>query len=270
VHEDFSQYVFLCLGSPKAKSFRPQRSTNFLEPSKTDPSGGQSDSFTLGIAHREKRGVVVLDCIRAAIPPFSPELVVKEYRDLLRSYRINEVCGDRYAAGWSAEQFVKNGVNYRPSERANLERRTRSGGRDSIDHGLGSHDDLANVAAGALLRAARKAGQFGLLDFFAKLARGEIKIPVPEERPRFQKEIERQRFEYQPRGCAFRPANSAPQPLSPCENCGSNLVQRLATTLRCAQCGHQTSEGSYIAVSRGRDGRAIFLERRHTNPSKLL
>jgi hypothetical protein len=31
---------------------------------------------------------------------------------------------------------------------AGLERRTRSGGRDSIDHGPNQHDDLANVVAG--------------------------------------------------------------------------------------------------------------------------
>ena len=31
---------------------------------------------------------------------------------------------------------------------ANLERRTRSGGRDIIDHGPNQHDDLANVVAG--------------------------------------------------------------------------------------------------------------------------
>jgi hypothetical protein len=34
-----------------------------------------------------------------------------------------------------------------------LERRTARGGRDSIDHGPGGHDDLANAVAGALLAA---------------------------------------------------------------------------------------------------------------------
>jgi hypothetical protein len=34
-----------------------------------------------------------------------------------------------------------------------LERRTVRSGRDSIDHGPGGHDDLANAAAGALLSA---------------------------------------------------------------------------------------------------------------------
>jgi hypothetical protein len=32
-----------------------------------------------------------------------------------------------------------------------LERRTARGGRDSIDHASGAHDDLANAAAGVLV-----------------------------------------------------------------------------------------------------------------------
>jgi len=35
-----------------------------------------------------------------------------------------------------------------------LERRTARGGRDSIDHGPGAHDDVANAVAGALVLAA--------------------------------------------------------------------------------------------------------------------
>jgi hypothetical protein len=38
-----------------------------------------------------------------------------------------------------------------------LERRTARGGKDSIDHAPQSHDDLANVAAGALVTAASAA-----------------------------------------------------------------------------------------------------------------
>jgi hypothetical protein len=34
-----------------------------------------------------------------------------------------------------------------------LERRTARGGRDSIDHGTGTHDDVANSVAGALVLA---------------------------------------------------------------------------------------------------------------------
>ncbi len=39
---------------------------------------------------------------------------------------------------------------------AALERRTRSGGKDVIDHPPGGHDDLANVIAGVAVVAATK------------------------------------------------------------------------------------------------------------------
>jgi len=38
-------------------------------------------------------------------------------------------------------------------ELVGLERRTARGGRDSIDHAPGSHDDLANAVAGAIITA---------------------------------------------------------------------------------------------------------------------
>ena len=38
-----------------------------------------------------------------------------------------------------------------------LERRTARGGKDSIDHPPGGHDDLVNAAAGALVLVPRKA-----------------------------------------------------------------------------------------------------------------
>ena len=38
-------------------------------------------------------------------------------------------------------------------ERHRIERRTAWGGRDSIDHGPGGHDDVANAVAGALVAA---------------------------------------------------------------------------------------------------------------------
>jgi hypothetical protein len=38
-----------------------------------------------------------------------------------------------------------------------LERRVGRGGRDSIDHPVGAHDDVANAAAGALLLVGTRA-----------------------------------------------------------------------------------------------------------------
>ena len=96
-------------------------------------------------------------------------------------------CGDRYAGEWPREQFRKHCIQYEPSadskgaiygnllpllnsakvrllnnkrlisQLIGLERRTARGGRDSIDHAPGGHDDCANAVAGALLLAvARK------------------------------------------------------------------------------------------------------------------
>ena len=147
-----------------------------------DPSGGSSDSFTLAIAHKENdQGV--LDCLREVRPPFSPESVAAEFADVCKSYRVTSVKGDRYAGDWPGEQFRKHGVKYETSDHSKgllylnflplinsgkvrllantrlisqlvgLERTTARGGRDSIDHAKGAHDDVANTAAGALLQA---------------------------------------------------------------------------------------------------------------------
>lgn len=146
-----------------------------------DPSGGSQDSFTIAIAHREREDLAILDCLRERRPPFSPDLVVREFAELVKSYGIQSVYGDRYAGEWPREAFRRNGITYIPSERVKselyrellaplnagrielldisalraqmvaLERRVARGGRDSIDHPPGARDDLANAAAGALV-----------------------------------------------------------------------------------------------------------------------
>jgi hypothetical protein len=75
-----------------------------------DPSCGSSDSMTLAIAHRDKFGIGILDCIREVRPPFSPESVVDEYCAVLTSYRVHKICGDRYAGEWAREPFRKRNV----------------------------------------------------------------------------------------------------------------------------------------------------------------
>jgi hypothetical protein len=61
-----------------------------------DPSGGSSDSFTLAICHKED-DTVILDCVREIRAPFSPEAATKELAEVLDSYGISKVTGDRYA-----------------------------------------------------------------------------------------------------------------------------------------------------------------------------
>jgi hypothetical protein len=160
-----------------------------------DPSGGSSDSFTMCVGHMPyAQETIVVDCLREARPPFSPEAVVKEYSDLFKSYGISTIFGDRYAGIWPTEVFAKQGIRYEQNaapksdlyigllplinscrielldnrrciaQLCNLERRTARGGRDSIDHpqGHGQHDDLINAVAGLVGISIHKYGSYDL------------------------------------------------------------------------------------------------------------
>jgi len=151
-----------------------------------DPSGGSSDSMTIAIGHRQatpdnKSAIGVLDVVREIRAPFQPDAAVTEFAQLLHSYGIRLVRGDRYAAEWVVGAFRKVGIEYKPADlvksetyrdflqRLNsgevdlldnqrlvtqllgLERRTARGGRDSVDHPPGGKDDLCNAACGALV-----------------------------------------------------------------------------------------------------------------------
>ena len=75
----------------------------------TDPSGGRADSFTLGIAHREKEKVV-LDRLEERRPPFAPQNIAIEFSEILKSYGIPRVTGDRYAGEWVTKAFKEEGI----------------------------------------------------------------------------------------------------------------------------------------------------------------
>jgi hypothetical protein len=158
-----------------------------------DPSGGAHDSMTLAIAFRDDHGRAVLAHLAERTPPFSPEAVVDDFSATLRAYRVASVTGDRYAGEWARERFRKRGIAYHLSpdtkselyvsllplltsgacelldsprlflQLLNLERRTTRHGRDLIDHPPRGADDVANAAAGALVRAGRgTADSFGV------------------------------------------------------------------------------------------------------------
>ena len=161
--------------SPSVREREPLSGISYM--GFVDPSGGSSDSMTLAIGH-EQDGVAILDALREAKPPFSPEDVVSEFSAVLHSYRISKVCGDRYAGEWPRERFKERGITYEPAAKpksdlyrdllpainsckvdlldnqkliaqlVGLERRVARGGRDSIDHAPGAHDDLGNCVAG--------------------------------------------------------------------------------------------------------------------------
>jgi hypothetical protein len=148
--------------------------------------------MTLAIAHREGDRAI-LDVIREAKPPFSPESIVSEFAALLKRYQITTVRGDRYAGLWPRERFYIHGITYECSDKpksdlyrdllplvnsnqvelldhpkliaqlTSLERRTARGGKDSIDHPPSAHDDIANCVAGALVLANSETKLGGLL-----------------------------------------------------------------------------------------------------------
>ena len=147
-----------------------------------DPSGGSSDSMTLGIAFSDGESAHLV-ALREVKPPFSPEDTVAQFATLLRSYGVTRVRGDRWGGEFVQELFRAHGIQYEPygmtrseiygelltiinsrrallldnkrliSQLVGLERKTSANGKDTIDHPRGSHDDLANAAAGALVCA---------------------------------------------------------------------------------------------------------------------
>ena len=151
--------------------------------------GSGQDSATLAIAHRElseESSAGVLDLVREVRPPFSPEQVCRDFAGDLKRYRLSRATADRYAADFATEAMGRRGVDLTPAGKpksdlyrellpalnsgsielldlprlaaqlSGLERRVARGGRDSIDHAPGGHDDVANAVAGALVAVARK------------------------------------------------------------------------------------------------------------------
>ena len=119
---------------------------------------------------------------------------MEEFSDLLKTYGVTTVTGDRYAGEWPRERFRERGIRYDVAERSKgdlyaallpainscrvelldnprlvaqlcgLERRTSRGGRDTIDHGPGGSDDVINAAAGALWKCQRVAAGPPIVD----------------------------------------------------------------------------------------------------------
>ena len=143
--------------------------------------------MTLAIAHAEGERAV-LDLVRERRPRFNPDDVCTEFANVLRDYGLASVVGDQYAKAWVPERFAAHGVTYTyagvykseiylnlvpavnrgvvelldlprlRTQLQGLERRVARGGKDSIEHAAGGHDDVANAAAGALVLALQGGG----------------------------------------------------------------------------------------------------------------
>jgi hypothetical protein len=158
------------------KEVLPRRGIRYV--AFADVSGGRHDDAALAIAHRKDRKVL-LDLVQRWRPPFNPHSVIQEMSEDVKRYGIHYVTGDNYAAEFVARSFQGCGLRYEKSEKpksalylellprlcsgevellddptlvnqlAGLERRTRSGGKDIIDHPQNGKDDVANAVAGA-------------------------------------------------------------------------------------------------------------------------
>jgi hypothetical protein len=178
-----SRQIVEALIEPGCFERAPLRSLGYRYFCFIDAAGGSGqDSMTLAIAHVEN-GLQVLDCVREVKPRFSPDAVVLEFPNLMRSYGVTRAQSDRWGGDWVLKDFLKQGVTVTPSAKAKadlyrellpllnagrctlldhprlvsqlcaLERRVGRSGKDAIDHPVNGHDDVANAVAGALLLA---------------------------------------------------------------------------------------------------------------------
>ncbi|MDI6027164.1 hypothetical protein QBK99_13285 [Corticibacterium sp. UT-5YL-CI-8] len=158
-----------------------------------DMAGGSGqDSATLAIAHLEG-DVSIVDIAFEIKPPFSPSDAVAKFAEILKRYKLADVTGDRWSGGFAPEAFRKNGIEYRHSARTSseifgdviplfnsdriaipesqvaisqfthLQRYTTRGGKGTISHPPGGHDDLAVAISGAATLVAINKQQFYML-----------------------------------------------------------------------------------------------------------
>lgn len=153
--------------------------------------GGGRDSYAVAIGHRDGEKLVV-DVVRSRPPKFNPEEVTRQYCELLKSYGVLRVQGDKFSGDFASNAFQKYGVSYLRAEHPksqlyleaekhfntgrvelparetltnqlkSLVRRTHAGGRDSVDSDAGQPEDEANVAAGLvwMLAARSRTGTY--------------------------------------------------------------------------------------------------------------
>lgn len=156
-----------------------------------DPSGGGRDEFAICIGHSEEDRAIV-DVVRARRG--TPAAIAAEFSEVMKLYGIREAVSDKYAGSWPADEFQRHGIKVEQSAKpksdlykdalpafnserieipsddkliaqlTSLERRTARGGRDSIDHPPGGHDDRANAVAGLLAVVAKPRPRF-VFDF---------------------------------------------------------------------------------------------------------
>ena len=171
----------------------------------SDAAGGggasSRDGYAAACVHVE-RGRVVVDWMELVRPPFDPLEVTARLCHRFRQYQIRTVHADQWSLGTITAEAKRHGVLIERRARSTsddflefaatinativelpddrelrnqleaLQRSTRSGGRDRVEHRRGEHDDLAAAVARACVVAA------------AGLRRSFIRpMAIPTERP---------------------------------------------------------------------------------------
>jgi Terminase large subunit, T4likevirus-type, N-terminal len=254
-----------------------------------DAAGGTgADAFSFAIGHLQQDGKATLDVLVEREPPFNPEVVVEEYVQLLRHFKITEIHGDRYAAGFCSTQFEKRGVSYRPSEKnrsqlylellplvtsqrvellddpklrqqlLGLERKT---GRlaDIVDHAPGQHDDLSNTTAGCLTLIAGDNARLGFLELVSDVASGRRQDIFAPPTPEKVQEVKERQLAAQARFHGMgkpRPEKNdwVEQRPDACPKCSDSLTAWVGQSARCQSCGHQWFPRGFTVVMCGRSG----------------
>ncbi len=151
-----------------------------------DVSGGSgADSYTLAIGHNQRhdgRDVAIVDVCLETKPPLDPDVVTAAYAETLLLYRVHFIQGDAYAASWPISAFARHGIGYMHAslnrseiylhcvplftasrvalldlprlvdQLCGLRRIVGHGGRETVDHPRGAHDDVCNAVCGLLWR----------------------------------------------------------------------------------------------------------------------
>jgi hypothetical protein len=143
-----------------------------------DLSGGRGDASALAIGHRDDKKKIILDALDYHPSPHNPHAVIANMATRLNEWGIRRITGDAYSAEFAGRAFQDRGISYTKSDKTksqlyadllpilcageielldnprlvkqlgSLERRTRAGGKDVIDHPPKAHDDLSNAVAG--------------------------------------------------------------------------------------------------------------------------
>jgi hypothetical protein len=178
----------------------PQPNVRYL--AYDDAAGGTGkDSYALVVSHTEPDGSEMIDAVRERKPRFVPAQVIGEYAALLKSYGISEVWGDKFAGGFHADEWARNGIAFRAApfttsenylrslpallarrvrlldnatlrnQLTSLERRVGASDKETVSHPqhANAHDDVAAAVGGVIATALRA----------ARLAALEPKIVMP-------------------------------------------------------------------------------------------